>query len=205
MTNKDNKRDTAQVLWQRIEGRLNLHAPHAWQMLRPSAQDQEIQQAEVAMDITLPEDFKASCRIHDGGYVLDLVTDMMMFSLEEIAAEWQMFQELEKVGTWSDAAPPYYFTERITRSGWQTGPIQPTWWHQCWVPIGRDRAGNHCCLDLAPAPGGFVGQVIDRDHETGPSRVLAPRFLDILSSFAQDMENGKYVDTVYGLRTRSED
>lgn len=205
MTNEDNKGDTVQALWQRIESWLSRHAPHAWQMLRPGASEGEIQQAEVAMDLTLPEDFKASCRIHDGGYVLDLVTEMTMLSLEEMVAEWQMFQELEEVGTWSDAAPPYYFTERIIHAGWQTGPIRPTWWHQRWIPIGRDRAGNNCCLDLVPAPGGSVGQVIDRDHEAGPSRVLATRFLDILSTFAQDLEAGKYVDTVYGLETRSDD
>jgi cell wall assembly regulator SMI1 len=126
MTNENNEKDAVQTLWQRIEGWLSQHAPHAWQMLRLGARDQEIQQAEVAMDMTLPEDFQASCRIHDGGYVLDLVTDMMMFSLKEMVAEWQMFQELEEVGTWSDANPPYYFTERIIRTGWQTGPIQPT-------------------------------------------------------------------------------
>ncbi len=65
--NENNKIDTAQALWQRIEGWLSRHAPHAWQMLRPGASEGEIQQAEVAMGITLPEDFKASCRIHDGG------------------------------------------------------------------------------------------------------------------------------------------
>jgi cell wall assembly regulator SMI1 len=116
-----------------------------------------------------------------------------------------MFKELDGGGTWSDANPPYYFTEPIIRAGWQTGPIQPTWWHQRWIPIGHDRAENNCCLDLIPAPGGSVGQVIDWDHEVGPSRVLATRFLDILSVFAQDLETGKYEDTIYGLSRRSDD
>src|SRR5262249_38188667 len=133
LMNKDNKIETVQALWQRIEGWLSRHAPHTWQMLRPGARDQEIQQAEVAMDITLPEDFKASCRMHNGGYVINLVSEMTMLSLEEIVAEWQMFKELEEVGTWSDATPPYYFTGPIIRAGWQTGPIQPTRWHQRWI------------------------------------------------------------------------
>jgi cell wall assembly regulator SMI1 len=173
-------------------------------MLRSGVSEVEIQQAEVVMNITLPEDFKVSCRLHNGGYVIDLVTEMTMLSLEEIVAEWQMFKELEDVGTWSDADIPYYFTEPIVRAGWQTGPIQSVWWHQHWIPIARDRAGNNCCLDLVPASGGLVGQVIDRDHEVGPSRVLASCFLDILSTFTQDLEAGEYVDTIYGLRTRSD-
>ncbi len=203
--NKDNTADTVQSLWQQIEAWLGRNAPYAWQMLRSGASEREIQQAEAAMGLTLPEDFKASCRLHNGGYMIDLVTEMNMLPLTDIVDEWQMFKELEDEGTWSDVVLPYYFTEHVIRTGWQTGPIQPVWWHQYWTPIGRDRAGNHCCLDLAPASGGVVGQVIDRDHEAGPSRVLASRFLDILSSFAQSLEAGNYVDTIYGLRTHSDE
>jgi cell wall assembly regulator SMI1 len=128
---------------------------------------------------------------------------MNIFSLKDIVAEWQMFKELEDVGTWSDADIPYYFQE--DGLGWQTRPIQPVWWHQRWIPIGRDRAGNLCCLDLVPASGGSVGQVIDRDHEAGPSRVLASSFLEVLSTFASDLEAGAYVDTDTGLERVSED
>ncbi len=167
--------DTVEALWRQIETWLSIHALHAWHMLRPGASQWEIQEAEVALGITLPEHFKASYRIHDGGYIIDLVTEI-------------------------DAGIPYYFTEHVTPSGWQTGPIQPVWWHQRWIPFGRDRAGNHCCLDLIPAPGGSVGQIIDRDHEAGPSRVLAASFLEVLSTFASDLEAGTYVDTDIGLR-----
>jgi cell wall assembly regulator SMI1 len=155
MISDDNRMGTAQTLWQRIENWLSRYAPHAWQMLRSGASEEEIQQAEVAMNITLPEDFKVSCRLHNGGYVIDLVTEMTLLSLEEIVAEWQMFRELEDVGTWSDTSIPYYFQKDGLE--WQTGPIQPVWWHHHWIPIGRDRAGNNCCLDLIPAPGGSVG------------------------------------------------
>ena len=205
MINEDTTRETVQALWRRIEGWLSQHAPRAWQMLRPGVPEGEIQQAEAAMDLTLPADFNASCRMHDGGYVIDLVTEMTMFSLEEIVTEWQMFQELEEEGTWIDATPPYSFTEPIVRAGWHTGPIRPTWWHQCWIPIGCDRAGNHCCLDVIPEPGGSVGQVIDRDHEAGPSRLLASSFLDVLSTFASDLEAGAYRDTHTGLERVSEE
>jgi len=172
-------------------------------MLRPGASEREIEEAEVALGVTIPEDFKASCRIHDGGYMIDLVTEMTIFSLKDIVAAWQMFQELNEVGTWSDAGIPYYFVE--DGKGWQTGPIQPVWWHQRWIPFGRDRAGNHCCLDLTPAPGGSVGQVIDRDHEAGPSRVLAASFLEVLTTFASDLEAGAYRDTDTGLERLSKE
>ena len=192
--------DTVQTLWERIEAWLSIYAPHAWQMLRMGATEWEIQQAEDALGITLPEHFKASCRIHDGGYMINLATEMKIFSLKDTVVEWQMFKELEEMGTWSQAGIPYYFTERVLRSSWQTGPLQPVWWHQRWIPFGRDRAGNHCCLDLIPAPGGSVGQIIDRDHEAGPSRVLASTFLEVLSIFASELEAGTYIDSDTGLR-----
>ncbi|MFL5702650.1 MAG: SMI1/KNR4 family protein [Ktedonobacteraceae bacterium] len=192
----------ALTLWHRIETWMSIHAPYARQTLLPGASDSEILQAETAMDITLPEDFKASCRIHNGGYTLDLVTEMEMLPLEGIVSMWQLHKELEETETWSDRTP-YYFTEGV-KLGWETGPLQPVWWHLHWIPCGHDRGGNLCCIDLAPAPGGSEGQIIDWDHEVGPSRVLASSFLELLSTFANDLEAGEYVGTSRGLAHRSQ-
>jgi cell wall assembly regulator SMI1 len=193
----------ALTLWQRIETWMNTHASHARQKLLPGASDIEILRAEATMGITLPEDFKASHRIHNGGYTLDLVTEMEMLPLEGIVSMWQLHKELEETETWSDRHP-YYFTEDGVNSGWETGPLQLVWWHLCWIPCGSDRGGNLCCIDLAPAPGGSEGQIIDWDHEVGPSRVLASSFLELLSTFANDLEAGEYVDTSSGLAHRSQ-
>jgi cell wall assembly regulator SMI1 len=191
-----------QDIWRGIEAWLSNYAPHTWQKLRPGASEWEIQKAEATLGVTLPDTFKASYRIHDGGFVMNLVTEMTIFSLEQALAEWHMFMELDDMGTWINAGTPYYFTERVIHSGWQSRSIQPVWWDYHWIPFGRDRAGNHCCLDLHPADGGEVGQIIDRDHEAGPSRVLAPSFLEVLSTFANDLEAGRYVDTQTGLIIR---
>lgn len=187
-------------LWLRIEMWLNLYAPQASHMLLPGASEQAIKQAEATMSIVFPEEFRASSHVHNGGYRMQLVTEMHMLSLQEIVAEWHMYQEMYERGTWSEVGIPYYFTKEVVRSGWQTGPIQPVWWHPHWIPIGRDRAGNNCCLDLAPAPGGLIGQIIDRDHEAGPSRVLASHFLEVLSTFTTDLEAGAYEDNNTGLK-----
>ena len=108
------------TLWQRIEIWLRNEAPHAWSLLLPAASEWEIEQAEAAMDIMFPEDFKASCRIHNGRHSIDLVTQMNVLPLKDMVAEWQMFKELDDMGTWADVDIPYYFTEKVRRSGWQT-------------------------------------------------------------------------------------
>lgn len=190
--------ETVQFHWRRIEDYLSNYAPHACQMLRPSVSETDIHQAEITLGIVFPKDFKASYRLHNGGYTINLVTEMQIRPLEKIVSDWLTFKELEEFGTWDDLIP-YYFTEGIIHSGWQTGPIQPQWWHPKWLPFGMDRAGNFCCLDLAPAPGGIIGQIIDWDHETGPSHILTSSFLDLLSTFVSDLETGKYKDTLHGL------
>jgi cell wall assembly regulator SMI1 len=214
--NEDNQRETVQTLWQRIESWLSRHAPHAWQMLRPGASKAEIQQAEVTLGITLPEDFKASCRIHNGGYALNLATEtvmlpggyalnltteMTLLPLEEVVSTWQDLKDCLEDETWANTLPEHF---KEDRSRWPTVPLQLVWWHPQWIPFGSDSAGNCCCLDLAPTKGGSVGQVIDWDHEVGPTEVLASSFLEVLSAFASDLEAGAYVDTDTGLELVSE-
>lgn len=196
--------DIIEILWQRIESWMRTHAPYAWQMLLPGASETDIHQTECILGVTFPEDFKSSYRLHNGGYTINLITEMQIRPLEKIISDWQIFKEIKEVGTWDDCIP-YYFTENVILSEWQNGSIQPNWWNSLWIPFGKDRAGNFCCLDLAPASGGHIGQVIDWDHEAGPSRVLASHFLETLSIFANDLEASKYEDTSNGLNYRSQD
>jgi cell wall assembly regulator SMI1 len=183
--------DKIQSTWQRIDAWLSINASHIWQNIQSGALETEIIQAEVAMGLTLPEDFKASYRIHNGDYKINLVSGMTIFSLADIVSEWQMFKELDEGETWSDAGPPYYVEHSLAGSKFEA--IQPVWWDTHWIPFGRDLAGNCCCIDLAPTPKGSPGQIIDWDHEVGPSRVLASSFSDMLSTFANDLEAGAYV------------
>lgn len=179
--------DTIQSLWQRIEKWVGIHAPGIWQELLPGASEADIRLAETVMEMTLPEDFKASYRLHNGGYTLDLITEMRVMPLQEIVTDWRMLKELLEVGNW-DGYPPAISTQQEG----QTDAIQPTWWHLKRVPFGIDRAGNYCCLDLSPAPNGTIGQVIDWDHEIGPTSVTAASFHELLAIFADDLEAGMY-------------
>jgi len=136
----------------------------------------------------LPEEVRASYRRHDGGFRMRLVTDMEILPLAGIAENWQILEELLHDEEWAQQ-PPYYFSEEVlVRSTWRTGPIQPVWWSRHWIPFAADQAGNHACLDLVPAVGGMSGQIIDWDHECGPSRVLFPDFAHLLAAFADQLE-----------------
>ncbi len=175
-------------LWRRIETTLDLHDPSTKSQLAPGATEQAIKQLEGTLEVALPEDFRASYCLHDGGFTMELVTSMEILSLERVAETWQILDELLHDEEWA-GQPPYYFTEEVVRSGWRAGPIQPVWWSRRWIPFGSDSAGNLSCLDLAPATGGTLGQIIDWDHECGPSRVLFPDFQRLLSAFADQLES----------------
>jgi len=179
--------DTIEGLWQRIEDWMRLHAPQRWQQLAPGADEEEIKRLEHTIDIALPEEVRASYLRHDGGYIIELVSQMEIMSVEAIVGIWQLYRELLDYDDWA-ATPPVYFTEERLRFGWKPGPIQPVWWHPRWIPFGEDVCGNLCCLDMAPAPGGAAGQILDWDHETGPSRVLFPSFQQLLGAFADQLE-----------------
>jgi hypothetical protein len=53
-------------------------------------------------------------------------------------------------------------------------------------------------IDLDPAAGGVVGQLLEFDHEVGPRCVLAPSFTAWLQRIATGLEEGKFVCDPYG-------
>lgn len=180
--------DAVALLWQRIEPRLQLQVLPSGRDFAPGASEQAIEEVERTVGAMLPADVRASYRRHDGGYSWKPVVAMDALPLTEIAEWWHILEELLHDEDWA-SQPPYYFSEEVVRSGWQTGPIQPVWWHRRWIPFAADRAGNLWCIDLAPAPGGTVGQIIDWDHECGPSRVLFPSFEHLLTTWAEQLES----------------
>lgn len=179
--------DTIDQLWQRIEAGWRLQTPPAESDLALGASEQAIEEVERLLGTILPQDVRASYRRHDGGYSVELVSEMDVFPLEGIAGCWHIMEELRHDADWV-SQPLYYFTEEIVRSGWHTGSIQPVWWHRRWIPFAIDITGNLSCLDLAPAVGGTMGQIIDWDHEAGPSRVLFPSFERLLAALAEQVE-----------------
>ena len=70
------------------------------------------------------------------------------------------------------------------------GPIRKVHYHLKWIPLTHDGGGDHTLIDLAPAEGGQVGQLIDFSHETGPEGVAAPGLAEYLSVLADGFESG---------------
>ncbi len=191
---------TIEELWQHIEEILSSQFPHLWHELAPGASKEKLSSLERSLNMTLPKDIWASYYRHDGGYHIQLASDVRILSLEEILKEWLLLKELLDDETWATQAPYYFSNEKALRLGWHPEPIQPVWWHQHWIPFGIDTAGNYSCIDLAPAQWGTSGQILDWDHECGPSRVLFSSFHTLLQSFAAQLKEHPQENQTMGQR-----
>jgi cell wall assembly regulator SMI1 len=176
-----------QALWDRFERWLVSCAPaEALASLGPAASDAEIVEFEALLCVTLPADVRASYRIHNGQRtdafprVDGLIDTRTLLSLAEIRHEWTVWEEILDSGAFNG------------KGGAPKGPVRPDWWHPRWIPITNDDAGNHECLDLAPAPGGAVGQVISFRRDDQNRIVRAPSFAAWFDAYVTSCERGEF-------------
>ena len=115
-------------------------------------------------------------------------------SLEGLLFQWRIWKELLDEGAFEgDTGEP--------ASG-----IKADWWNAKWIPITHDGSGNHLCLDLDPAPGGKMGQIITMWHDEGSRSVVTGSLTDWLTQLAEGYENGEWVySDEYGAVVRIED
>lgn len=177
-----------QEIWLRIEDWLRDNAPTGLDVLASGASDTKISELEEYLSIQLPEDVKASYRLHNGqiAYEYGLFNGCEFLSLERIKNEWQIWKELLDSGTFQSADGQDQGCEPDLG-------VANVWWSAKWIPLTYDGSGNHDCLDLAPAEGGKVGQIISMWHDDAARKIIAPSFRDWLQSYAEGLESGKFV------------
>ncbi|HEY9877863.1 MAG TPA: SMI1/KNR4 family protein, partial [Leptolyngbyaceae cyanobacterium] len=85
-----------QTIWARIDAWLMANAPGVLQTLKPGASDAQIKAFEQVVGVQLPEDVKASFRIHNGqsDYEYGLIDGRELLSLDRIQDEWLVWKDL---------------------------------------------------------------------------------------------------------------
>ncbi|EFH88014.1 SMI1/KNR4 family protein [Ktedonobacter racemifer] len=152
--------------WERIEAWFLQHAPLAWKTYLPGCTEEGLLEAEHLFDQDLPEDFKTSYRIHNGcSSFMNGIDEMsQFFDLHSITRIWDSKRFAWQEGKSNDRAPG------VKPSVLSAADIQPVFWHPGWIDFASDGSDYVYCLDLAPAAGGKMGQVIGWDHYDGPQR-----------------------------------
>jgi cell wall assembly regulator SMI1 len=160
-------------LWQKLENHLREHNPELLADLNPPATDAQVRELEKQLEVTLPEDFVACLRAHDGqaGLAMPLFDGYRFLSISEIVTESQLWRNLLKTGMFIN------FTPRPQRE------IADAWWSGSWVPFAVNDEGDCVCLDLAPTASGANGQIIQVWHDDGDRSVLA----DSLGEFVENI------------------
>jgi cell wall assembly regulator SMI1 len=173
------------TIWDRIHVWLAANAPELLASLRPGATDEVIRVAEHEMGVTLPDDVRACYRIHDGQGCKNEESEPPGFlyghhwqSIADILADWRVRKSLVDDGTFG--------RWRSTSDG----SIRTEWWHPAWVPLTMSHTGEWHFLDLAPAPGGDVGQIISWQNDDPGREVEESSFTEWLAGFAEELDLG---------------
>lgn len=170
-------------VWRRIEMWLKANAPEILEKLEKGAPAKALAAAEKKLGVRLPEDFKASYRIHDGqsGIAIPLMGEWRLLRLDYLLKKWQMMRTLVEGGDFAD-----YECKAL-------GPVRPEWFNLKWIPIADNGGGDYWCVDLDPPAKGKLGQIITFWHTASKRERIADSFEQLLSHFADDLERKRYV------------
>lgn len=163
------------MTWSGLLAALHEVAPDLVPQPAKGATGEDLDRLESVIGRKLPESFRRTWGEHDGmrGHIFVLLD---FLDTKTIAGEWRLLRDYDGSSGGLEAVT--------------TGPVKPHWTSRDWIPfvlIGGST--DHFCLDLDPAPGGTVGQVIHASPKDDRRRVLAPdvpAFLDLLASMVRD-------------------
>lgn len=167
------------AIWEKIEEWLKKNSPTLFERLKPGATNQELQEFEKKTGLTLPDDYKASLKRHNGEVSL---TDYTYSPLHSVLSNWEMMSELDAKGKFN----------ALEIEGTGAGKIQPVWWHKGWIPFAEDSGGNMLCIDTAPGKRGKSGQILYMELQTGPQVSKYKSFSEWLDRYKKDLRQGKY-------------
>lgn len=170
-----------QETWKRINNWLAANFPQLQGDINSGADPEELNSLESQLLVNLPEDLKQSYLIHDGqkGYLSPMIGEWQILSIKGILKEWNLMKELFDAGKLNAESNPI-------------GSVKSVWWNIKWIPICSNGAGDLICVDLDPAPGGEVGQIITFWHMDATREVLSNNFQSWFDKYADDLENSKY-------------
>jgi cell wall assembly regulator SMI1 len=177
-----------EAIWRRLESWLRENAPEVFVTLQPGATVEELQQAEDELQVVLPRPVREFYRIHNGQ-----ATDRYGFTTTKFLYGWQVPNLKRVVHQWKGWKE---VLERGAFQGVSTVPdkgVRNDWWNVKWIPITQNSSGDHLCLDLAPARGGVVGQVISVGHDAPERTIVGTSFQEWVERFATGLEKGVYV------------
>lgn len=167
------------------------------EMIRVPATDDQLAAAERGVGRRLPEQLSILYRLSDGQTDYTHLYREPSRSRRRELGRWlgplfgggwdfRTLRQLENdYRSWADLREQYTpeelaeeFDDVIEVRG--SDPVKRRYTCADWIPFATDGGGNSLAVDLAPEPGGAVGQVIVIGSDEDMRRVVAPSVLDLL-------------------------
>lgn len=156
--------------WARIRSWLSREYPELGDTLNYGILPQDLAQIEMQFGFSLPAVVRESYLCVDGqeaessaGCSEGLFFGLTFLPLESVLEEWRFWREVD-----SDPATGANDYLRQSMQSIPPGWVRKEYSQRGWIPLIGDKAGNYLGIDLNPAEGGSVGQVIvfGRDFDT---------------------------------------
>lgn len=184
--------------WARLRTWLSNEYPELGDTLNYGILPAALAEVEMSLGFQLPQAVRESYLIVDGqeaessaGCSDGLFFGLSLLPLEDVLEEWRFWRDVD-----DDPATGANSQLRSVMQSIPNGWIRREYSCRGWLPLIADRAGNYVGVDMSPAEGGAVGQVIvfGRDFDTkivlwrGESEGGWGRWL---ASFVEELENGE--------------
>jgi molybdopterin molybdotransferase len=170
-------KDKLKELWSKIEA-WDAAQPDETSLNEPLSQKEALE-LESRIGLELPVDFMDSLKIHNGtddctmafcgGYFYS-ASDIQKTITHQRGLVAEIFGKDDK------------FKEKINI----TGPIKRTYWSRSWIPF---HSTDWCetCIDLDPAEGGIVGQIIEVSRETRDLTLVSKDYIEFLQKCVDEL------------------
>lgn len=182
-------------LWETLENWLSQHLPEVLNDLTPGCSSEELNELERRLDCSLPEDFKAFYKRHNGqaGEATGIFCGLPFLSINSLFDQWFAWRKLaeDSAKEAEDFDEENYATE-ITGESYPVNAIKATYINLKWIPFSDDGSGNHLGIDLDPDSAGVVGQVINFGTDENNKFVLAPSLTDFMAWVVTQYQMGNY-------------
>ncbi len=209
--------------WKKIDRWAENSYTELWDQLGEGCTQNDINELEHELNMSLPQDVRDSLATHDGqergGRPTGIIFGCMLLDCEEIVQEWRNWQIVNEEYL-SGARKPSYVSKGLSNGTSSSNQNQNRFWrqelldrqesqppnaiqkayaHTSWISLARDWGGNNIAVDLAPGPMGQWGQVILFGRDYDCKYVIARSWAHFLATVADDLSTEKvFVDEETG-------
>ncbi len=168
-------------VWQQLEDWLfSVDEDEVVLNLFPGASDVALAKTTKRIRTALAPSHRELLQIHDGTEHQRIVWGEELLAAADVAYSWDLLDDWVRTGAFNG------------KHATPVGPVKAAWWHRSWIPLTYDGAGNYHMVDLAPEPGGTVGQVIRYLHRAPERTVVAPSLHEWLGDLVTELRAGKW-------------